>query len=309
MIFLKVIEKTKIKPFVKWAGGKGQLIPIISNHLPIELEENKIKKYIEPFIGGGAVLFYFLQNYHFEEVIINDLNEDLINLYRTIKNDVNKLIDELRKLSDEYLPLDEESRKIYYYLIREKYNNNSLDMLRKSAYFIFLNKTCFNGLYRVNKKGEFNVPHGKYKNPLILDENNLISVSRALQNVQILSGDFEIIESYVDENTFVYFDPPYRPLNTTSSFTSYQKNDFDDDEQRRLAEFYHRLNDKGAKLMLSNSDPKNTDENDEFFELLYKSSEIKGSENINIIRVEASRSINSNGNGRGKIKELLILNY
>ncbi|OEF99133.1 N-6 DNA methylase [Vulcanibacillus modesticaldus] len=303
------MEKTKIKPFVKWAGGKGQLIPIISNHLPIELEENKIKKYIEPFIGGGAVLFYFLQNYHFEEVIINDLNEDLINLYRTIKNDVNKLIDELRKLSDEYLPLDEESRKIYYYLIREKYNNNSLDMLRKSAYFIFLNKTCFNGLYRVNKKGEFNVPHGKYKNPLILDENNLISVSRALQNVQILSGDFEIIESYVDENTFVYFDPPYRPLNTTSSFTSYQKNDFDDDEQRRLAEFYHRLNDKGAKLMLSNSDPKNTDENDEFFELLYKSSEIKGSENINIIRVEASRSINSNGNGRGKIKELLILNY
>mgnify|MGYP003878188257 CR=1 FL=1 len=309
MILLKLDEQFKVKPFIKWAGGKGQLIPIISNNLPVELKENKIKKYIEPFVGGGAVLFYLLQNYSFEQIIINDINEDLINLYRVIKSRVSELIFELKKISDEYLVLDNENRKNYYYAIRDKYNQELLDKLKKSAYFIFLNKTCFNGLYRVNKKGEFNVPYGKYANPLILDENNLLNVSKNLQNVQILNGDFEIIESYVDEDTFVYFDPPYRPLNTTSSFTSYQTNDFNDEEQRRLATFYHKLNNKGAKLMLSNSDPKNVDENDDFFELLYKSNDIKGSEKISINRIEASRSINSKGNGRGKIYELLILNY
>lgn len=306
---MKLDEQLKIKPFIKWAGGKGQLIPIISNNLPTELKENKIKKYIEPFIGGGAVLFYLLQNYNFEQVIINDVNKDLINLYRIIKNEVTELITELKKISDEYLSLDNECRKDYYYTIRDKYNEDSLDKLKKSAYFIFLNKTCFNGLYRVNKKGEFNVPHGKYKNPLILDQNNLLNASKNLQNVQILNGDFEAIEKYVDENTFVYFDPPYKPLNATSSFTSYQKDDFNDDEQRRLAAFYHKLNNIGAKLMLSNSDPKNIDENDNFFELLYESCDIKGSEKISINRVEATRSINSKGNGRGKINELLILNY
>lgn len=309
MILLKLDEQLKVKPFIKWAGGKGQLIPIISNNLPIELKENKIKKYIEPFVGGGAVLFYLLQNYNFEQIIINDINEDLINLYKVIKSRVSELIFELKKISDEYLALDNENRKNYYYAIRDRYNQEPLDKLKKSAYFIFLNKTCFNGLYRVNKKGEFNVPYGKYANPLILDENNLLNVSNTLQNVQILNGDFEAIECYVDENTFVYFDPPYRPLNTTSSFTSYQTNDFNDDEQRRLATFYHKLNDKGAKLMLSNSDPKNVDENDNFFELLYKSSDIKGSEKISINRVEATRNINSKGNRRGKITELLILNY
>jgi len=309
VILLKLDEQFKVKPFIKWAGGKGQLIPIISNNLPVELKENKIKKYIEPFVGGGAVLFYLLQNYSFEQIIINDINEDLINLYRVIKSRVSELIFELKKISDEYLVLDNENRKNYYYAIRDKYNQELLDKLKKSAYFIFLNKTCFNGLYRVNKKGEFNVPYGKYANPLILDENNLLNVSKNLQNVQILNGDFEIIESYVDEDTFVYFDPPYRPLNTTSSFTSYQTNDFNDEEQRRLATFYHKLNNKGAKLMLSNSDPKNVDENDDFFELLYKSNDIKGSEKISINRIEASRSINSKGNGRGKIYELLILNY
>lgn len=309
MILLKLDGELKVKPFIKWAGGKGQLIPIISNNLPAELRDNKIKKYIEPFIGGGAVLFYLLQNYDFEQIVINDINKDLINLYRIIKNEVTELITELKKISEEYTPLDNESRKDYYYAIRDKYNEDSLGKLKKSAYFIFLNKTCFNGLYRVNKSGEFNVPHGKYKNPLILDENNLLNVSKKLQNVQILNGDFEAIESYVDEDTFVYFDPPYRPLNTTSSFTSYQKNDFNDDEQRRLATFYHKLNNRGAKLMLSNSDPKNIDENDDFFELLYKSCDIKGAEKISIKRVEATRNINSKGNGRGKIYELLILNY
>ncbi|WP_242860890.1 DNA adenine methylase [Defluviitalea phaphyphila] len=306
---MKLDEKTKIKPFVKWAGGKRQLLPIISENLPFELKENKIKRYIEPFVGGGAVLFYLLQNYNFHDIIINDINNDLINLYKIIKKEVEKLINELRKISGEYLSLDDDGRKHYYYMIREEFNENSLDELRKSAYFIFLNRTCFNGLYRVNKKGKFNVPYGRYKNPLILDENNLLNVSNVLQKVKILNGDFEIIEDYVDEHTFVYFDPPYRPLNTTSSFNSYQKGDFNDDEQRRLASFYHKLNQKGAKLMLSNSDPKNVEENDNFFECLYKSSNIKGSEKIKINRVKALRNINSKGSKRGKINELLIVNY
>jgi DNA adenine methylase len=184
------IEKVVTKPFVKWAGGKGQLISVISNKLPIELKQNKIKKYIEPFVGGGAVLFYLLENYNFDEVVINDINEDLTNVYRIIKNDVKSLINELRKISDEYLPLNNDDRKEYYYEVRKKFNSNLLDEIKKAAYFIFLNRTCYNGLYRVNKKGEFNVPHGKYKNPLILDEENLLNVSKVLQSVQILNGDF-----------------------------------------------------------------------------------------------------------------------
>ncbi|KGG79940.1 hypothetical protein Y919_09015 [Caloranaerobacter azorensis H53214] len=296
-----IIEKAAAKPFVKWAGGKGQLIPVISNKLPIELKQNKIKKYIEPFVGGGAVLFYLLENYTFDKIIINDINEDLINVYRIIKNDVEFLINELRKISDEYLSLNDDDRKEYYYEVRKKFNSNLLDELKKAAYFIFLNRTCYNGLYRVNKKGEFNVPHGKYKNPLILDEENLLNVSKVLQSIQILNGDFENIEKYVDESTFIYFDPPYRPLNATSSFTSYQKCSFNDDEQIRLAKLYHRLHEKGAKLMLSNSDPKNVNENDNFFDDLYR--------DFNIFRVDAKRNINSKGNGRGKIKELLITNY
>lgn len=298
---LRIEKEIVAKPFVKWAGGKGQLISVISNKLPMELKQNKIKKYIEPFVGGGAVLFYLLENYTFDEVIINDINEDLTNVYRIVKNDVKSLINELRKISDEYLPLDDDDRKEYYYEVRKKFNSNLLDELKKAAYFIFLNRTCYNGLYRVNKKGEFNVPHGKYKSPLILDKENLLNVSKVLQSVQILNGDFENIEKYVDESTFVYFDPPYRPLNTTSSFTSYQKYSFNDNEQIRLAKLYYRLHEKGAKLMLSNSDPKNVDENDNFFDDLYK--------DFNIFRVDAKRNINSKGNGRGKIKELLVINY
>ncbi|MCR2043650.1 DNA adenine methylase [Anaerosalibacter massiliensis] len=298
---MKLGEKTYAKPFVKWAGGKRQLIAVINESLPSELKEGKITRYIEPFVGGGAMLFYLSQNYKFDEIIINDLNLDLINIYITIKNDVNKLIEELRKLSYEYFKLDNEDRKDYYSTIRSKFNNDGLDEIKKSAYFIFLNRTCFNGLYRVNKKGQFNVPYGKYKKPLILDEDNLLNVSKLLQNVTIFNKDFEDMDTYIDENTFVYFDPPYRPLNKTSSFTSYNEYKFDDREQIRLANFYKKLSSRGAKLMLSNSDPKNVDSSDDFFDILYKEN--------NIIRVGAKRNINSNANKRGKINELLILNY
>lgn len=288
-------------PFVKWAGGKRQLLPIIKDNLPIELKENKINKYIEPFVGGGAVLFGLIPNYDFEEIIINDYNEDLINLYNHIKLDVYTLISKLKIISENYLNLNSETRIKFYYDIRDLYNETPKGTIEKSTYFIFLNKTCFNGLYRVNSRGGFNVPHGRYKNPMILDEENLLNVSMGLSKVKILSGDFTNVEKFVDDKTFVYFDPPYRPLNATSSFTSYVKYDFDDNEQIRLCKFFNKLNSTGAKLMLSNSDPKNTDENDDFFDNLYSK--------YRISRVDAKRNINSNSNGRGKISELLITNY
>ncbi|MFY9483418.1 MAG: DNA adenine methylase [Tissierellaceae bacterium] len=293
--------KNDISPFVKWAGGKRQLLPTINENLPKDLINGDIKKYIEPFVGGGALLFHLMQRYEFQEIIINDYNTDLINLYRLIKYDVNKLIDKLEPISDEYLKLDNEKRTEYYYSIREIFNRTPSGSIDKSVYFLFLNKTCFNGLYRVNSNNEFNVPHGRYKNPMIVDVENLLNVSKALSGIKILHGDFTQVLDYVDEKTFVYFDPPYRPLNSTSSFTSYSSNEFNDSDQIRLASFYDLLHEKGAKLMLSNSDPNNIDEDDEFFDRLYGK--------YNIIRVKAKRVINSKSNGRGSISELLIKNY
>lgn len=288
-------------PFLKWAGGKRQLLHIINENLPSEIYNSKIDRYIEPFVGGGAVLFDLIQKFKFKEIIINDYNEDLICLYKHIRDNVDFLIKEIYRVSEEYLKLDNDSRVEYFYFIRNLYNTTSKGTIDKSAYLIFLNKTCFNGLYRVNSRGLFNVPHGRYKNPTILDENNLRTVSGVLQNVNIKHGDFSSTIDFVDEKTFVYFDPPYRPLNNTSSFTSYSKNEFDDNEQIRLADFFDKLNRKKAKLLLSNSDPKNIDESDNFFDELYSE--------YNIMRVEAKRVINSKSNGRGLITELLIKNY
>lgn len=291
----------ELKPFIKWAGGKRQLLPTLNENFPEELKSSKVNKYIEPFVGGGAVLFNMLNHYSFDEIIINDFNEDLINLYTDIKNNVQSLIEKLKIVSDEYLILDDEDKSIYFYKIRNLYNNTQTGSIEKSVFFLFLNKTCFNGLFRVNAKGGFNVPHGKYKNPMILDENNLLKVSAALTNVKIMHGDFKRVKDFVDNRTFIYLDPPYRPLNITSSFTSYVKYDFNDNEQIRLSDFYNELDSRQAKLMLSNSDPKNININDNFFDDLYSK--------YNIIRVEAKRSINSKANGRGKINELLIKNY
>ncbi len=295
------MTKINAQPFLKWAGGKRQLLPIINKNLPKELKNNKINRYIEPFVGGGAVLFDLISKYDFNEIIINDCNQDLMNLYRDIKKNVYELISKLEILSTNYLNLDSEERAEYYYSIRKIYNETPEGAIEKSAYLIFLNKTCFNGLYRVNSKNLFNVPHGRYKNPMILDKENLLNVSTVLSKVNIMNGDFSAISHFVDDKTFVYFDPPYRPLNNTSSFTSYAKNGFDDNEQIRLARLFHELSNKGSKLLLSNSDPKNIDENDMFFDNLYA--------NYNILRVNANRTINSNSKGRGTITELLIKNY
>lgn len=293
-----------IKPFVKWAGGKNQLLGDIREMYPPKMGA-EINKYAEPFVGGGAVLFDILSSFQLKEIYISDINKDLINVYLNIQNNVAKLITRLKELQSYYLPLDSEKRKIYYYEKRAHFNILALGSgvmdVEKAALFIFLNRTCFNGLYRVNKRGGYNVPMGAYKNPCICDEANLLAVSAALQGVQMHCAPYQDILDFVDEQTFVYFDPPYRPLNQTSSFTSYSELEFGDKEQTELAQFASQISAIGAKLLLSNSDPKNVDVNDNFFDELYK--------NFHIKRVQASRMINSKSASRGKISELLISNY
>ena len=301
-----LFEKDKIecKPFIKWVGGKGQLLSEINKLYPVELGKN-IKKYAEIFVGGGAVLFDILSKYKLDEVYISDKNLELINTYKSIRDNVDILIKSLKGMEEQYIPLDNENRKDYYYKKREEYNslkiNSEVNNIEKAILFIFLNKTCFNGLYRVNKKGKFNVPMGAYKKPKICDEENLKNVSLALKKVKIIYADYRESESFIDEKTFVYIDPPYRPLNITSSFTSYTENDFNDKEQIELAEYINVLNKKGAKIVISNSDPKNNDIDDNFFDELY--------DNYNINRVKATRMLNSNASLRGAINELLITNY
>ena len=229
-----------VKPFVKWAGGKNSLIPQITKYYPYELKNGTIERYIEPFVGGGAVLIDILQKYEVKEAYAFDINIDLINCYNVIKNNVEELISKLDKKEKEFLTLNDEERQGYFYDIRAEYNSyklkDELDVKRASE-FIFLNRTCFNGLYRVNKDGKFNVPCGKYKNPTICDSINLRSLSKLIKNVIFEYGDYKKSEQYVNDNTFVYFDPPYRPLSVTSGFTSYTKEDFNDDNQKELAQY------------------------------------------------------------------------
>ena len=290
------------KPFIKWVGGKSQLLHDIDTLLQ-KKELGGIRKYAEPMVGGGALLFHMLANYSFDEVYISDINGELINCYNVVRDSVDQLIFMLDKMQTLFLPMNDAERKYFYYNVREQFNNTVLDestSVLKAALFIFLNKTCFNGLYRVNKKGQFNVPIGAYKRPTICDEVNLRNVSRALDHVVIRCGDFTDAMLFIDEKTLVYIDPPYRPISKTSSFTAYNENDFDDDEQRRLAQFVRALDSKGANIILSNSDPHNADEDDKFFEELYNG--------FHINKVEATRMINSKGTGRNKISELLICN-
>lgn len=298
-------EKSKsvtLKPFVKWVGGKSQLVEQIEKMLPSDGEKTLIK-YAEPMVGGGALFFSILSKYDFEKMYISDINAELINAYQAVKNDVENLIAKLNEMQMLFLPMDENGRKYFYYTVRERFNSTTLTeetAIEKAAQFIFLNKTCFNGLYRVNRKGQFNVPMGAYKNPTICDYENLRNIHEALQNVTIVCGDYTLSKSFIDKDTFVYLDPPYRPISETSAFTAYSTDAFDDNEQIRLAKFIDEINNSGAKIVLSNSDPKNVNEEDNFFDDLYK--------NYKINRVEASRAINSKGDKRGKINELLICN-
>lgn len=291
------------KPFLKWAGGKGKLLSQLSEHLPKRISEEPFT-YIEPFVGGGAMLFYMLQHFsNIKKVVINDVNVDLILAYKTIKDDVESLIESLNNLENKYYSIDAEKRSDMYYDIREQYNQHQGESVARVSQLIFLNKTCFNGLYRVNSKGFFNVPFGRYSNPTICNADVLRADSILLKsaNIEICQGDFCEVIKQIDGLTFVYMDPPYRPLDATSSFTAYAKGDFNDDDQRKLASFCNMLSEKECLWMQSNSDCSAKNPEDTFFEDLYNQYIIN--------RVYASRSINANASKRGKLTELLIKNY
>lgn len=289
-----------LRPIVKWAGGKRQLLEAIRASYPPGLGDT-VKKYAEPFVGGGAVLLDILSRFPMEAVYISDVNQELINVYRVIRDQVPELIEALSGMEAEYLPLDGGGRRSYYQGRRDRFNSRGGGAVERAALFIFLNRTCFNGLYRVNRSGRFNVPIGAYKRPLICDGENLRNVSRAFQAVDIVEGDYRQAGGFVDGDTFVYFDPPYRPLSATAGFTSYTEAGFGDGDQIRLAQFAMELGRRGARVMLSNSDPKNGGGTDAFFDDLYAP--------FHIQRVEAARAINSAREKRGRITELLITSY
>lgn len=267
-------------PFLKWAGGKRQLISQIDPFLP-----NDFDLYIEPFVGGGTLFFYLLP----EKAVLIDSNRVLINVYRVIKENVEELIELLRNHKNE---------ENYYYKIRsldrDPESFSQLSNIKKASRTIYMNRCCYNGLYRVNSKGQFNVPFGRYKNPNFCDEKNLKAVNMFLQDVKIIHDSFERCLDSADENTFLYLDPPYFPLSKTSSFTSYTKENFTKADQIKLKEIIDKLTDRGCKIMLSNS-------HNDFILNLYEDYSIK--------EVRAKRAINSNALKRGAIKEVLIMNY
>jgi DNA adenine methylase len=300
----------KAKPFLKWAGGKGQLLDEFVRFYPNELKNLEINQFYEPFIGGGAVFFDVVQRYNIKSAIICDINKELILTYKVVRKDVTGLIQHLEKYQKQYEKLDDQKQAEYFYTVRKdfnyqcgstNFNRYSKKWIARAAQTIFLNRTCFNGLFRFNSKGEFNVPQGRYKNPKILDAQNLQKVSEILQIAEIKQADFKEVEKNIKENSFVYFDPPYRPISKTSGFTSYSTNPFGDEQQIELSELFHRLDKKGLKLMLSNSDPKNTDPGDDFFDKIYKGH--------HIFRVPAKRIINSNAAKRHNVNEIVVTNY
>ena len=301
-MLMKFFEgKTPARPFIKWVGGKTQLLDEVKKSLPRDFAARQHVMYVEPFVGGGAVMFWILQTYpNIEHAVINDINEELLCTYRVIKENVEALIERLSKLQREYLPLVAEARKDYYLAKRARFNTKQTAPVETAALFIFLNRTCFNGLYRVNSKGEFNVPHGKYANPRICDADNLRECSKVLQKVEILCGDFSETGRYANPNTLFYFDPPYKPITETSSFTSYAKEGFNDAEQIRLRDFCDQISKDNALFIASNSDPHDVNPRESFFDTIYNHFVIK--------RVSAARMINSDASGRGAVSELMISN-
>jgi DNA adenine methylase len=299
------------RPFLKWAGGKTQLLDELVKRLPSEIQESgAIENYVEPFVGGGAMFFCLKSKFEVKHAFIYDINPELVIGYTAIQKSPKGLIKKLKVLEEDYLGRNDSDREKLFYEIRDNYNQQLSDFdfdkyhkewVDRTSHLIFLNKTCFNGLFRQNSKGEFNVPFGKYKNPTICNAENIREVNKALKNTIVECGDFSASKPHVQKGTFVYLDPPYRPLNETSSFTGYAKDGFDDNDQKRLAKFFRDMGKRGAYMMLSNSDPKNENPKDNFFEKLYKGFRIE--------RAQASRMINCNASKRGPINELIIVNY
>lgn len=294
---MKLVESAA-KPFVKWVGGKSQLIEQLEALLPADFDRWKDVTYIEPFVGGGAMLFYMLQAHpNIQKAVINDINPNLTTCYKVVRDNPSDLVNSLRAIQEEYYTLlAEESRKDFYLSMREEFNSKSLDPIRNTTLFFFLNRTCFNGLYRENKSGLFNVPFGRYDRPTICDAATIFVDSELLKKVEILTGDYQDTFAQANAQTLFYFDPPYRPLNNTSSFNDYTKETFNDLAQVRLKEFCDKVVAAGYHFMLSNSDCK-----DGFFDDLYGQYVIE--------RVWAMRSVNANASKRGKLTEILVHDY
>lgn len=282
----KVTKSVPARPFLKWVGGKGRLVPQLAQYFPEKYDE-----YYEPFVGGGAV--YFSLNSKISH--INDLNKVLIGLYKIIRDEPDSLIAELTILQSEYLNCKSLDKKKEYFLKkRNLFNSIETVTLEKTALLIFLNKTCFNGMYRENSKGEFNIPFGKHETPTICDVSNILNVSKTLRHTSITSKSYEKAVAKAKVGDFVYFDPPYHPINATSSFTSYHADGFNEEDQKKLCELFGELAKRGCKVMLSNSDTPLINE-------IYKK--------YNIHKIYAARNINANGEKRGKITEVVITNY
>ncbi len=303
-------RNTLAKPFLKWAGGKGQLLKKFQEHYPIPLQKKEIKNYYEPFLGSGAVFFDVAQKFEIRNAFLYDINDELILTYKVIQKDAGKLTELLYRIQKTYLKLGKTRRQEFFYEQRADYNSQrfktnfgaySEHWFPRAAQLIFLNRTCYNGLYRVNSKGEFNTPAGDYINPKICDEQNLLAVNKVLQIAEIKRTDFTGLIPDLKPDSFVYFDPPYRPISKTAHFKAYSKHGFADPEQLRLAALFKLIDRQGSLVMLSNSDPKNNDPTDTFFDTLYK--------DFSICRIPARRMINSDPSKRGNINEIIVTNY
>lgn len=294
------------KPFVKWAGGKGNLLQQLEALLPTDFDDLENVTYIEPFVGGGAMLFHMLQRHKcIRRAVINDINADLIRCYQLVANEPQILIDRLRNIEDNYFSVDFPARRDLYYAYRDQYNSEGIHPDERAALFIFLNHTCFNGLHRVNAAGKFNVPYGRYKKPVICNEELIKADHRLLNSVELVirqPGDYKQVRQNLSRNNpnFVYFDPPYRPINETSSFKEYSNDPFGDRQQEELKEFCDRLTNQNCLIMLSNSDSK-TDSGISYFDTLYDGYDLK--------RVLASRFINADPEKRKKQTEVVIRSY
>lgn len=301
-------EPLEVSPLIKWAGGKKRLAGIIQEEAQKKFDFENIDTYVEPFAGGASMFLSLATKYEFTNQVIMDINPALINLYKQVRDNLDAVISGLNKVQDEYnaLPEDDdfEGKKAYFYDARVRFNKTLTgeddDAVKQSVLFILLNKTDFNGLYRVNSKGLFNVPFGRRKKINLYDGDNIRNFSRLLQNTDILLGDYRDTEKYIGEHTFFYFDPPYRPLTDSASFTSYAKSTFNDDSQRELAIYVAKIANEGTHFALSNSDPHQSDENDDFFDDLYS--------DFTISRIQASRMISARARGRGNVSELVITN-
>lgn len=309
-------EIPTISPIIKWAGGKKKLAPLIEQTISQKINLNEVETYIEPFAGGASFFLHLATKYHFKRQVIMDINPELINLYIQVRDNLQPLLTGLANIQNEYNDLSDTNelseKKEYFYKVRTNFNKYLLlqqneiteieieQKILQAVRFIFLNKTDFNGLYRVNSKGTFNVPFGQRKHLNLFDRENLLNFSNLLQNTEILLGDYQDTLEFADKHSFFYFDPPYRPLSDSASFTSYAKSSFNDDSQVELANFVKNITNRQSHFALSNSDPHQSDPDDNFFDDLYS--------DFNIQRIQATRMISARSKGRGNVSELLIIN-